>query len=202
MTEKPDTDQLIEIAAGGDAGARAQLLERHRSRLKRMVSLRTRPNTAARFDESDVVQESMVIANARLDEYLAKRPVAFYPWLRQIAWQQLVKFHEVHLEAKKRSVDREAPMRWEINDDSMRELMDGLAGSVTGPSEAVMRNEMRQRMREAFKSLKPRDREIIELLYLEQLSIREVADVLNVAVGTIRVRHSRAIQRLSMLVQE
>jgi RNA polymerase sigma-70 factor, ECF subfamily len=53
---KIDTDWLIEQARKGDAEAREGLFQRHRSRLRQMVSLRLDPRLAARVDPSDVVQ--------------------------------------------------------------------------------------------------------------------------------------------------
>src|SRR4051794_25150155 len=85
----PDTDQLLADAGRGDADARGRLLERHRPRLRRMVALRLDRRLAARADPSDVVQEALLEAAARLDEYLRSRPIPFYPWLRRIAWAPL-----------------------------------------------------------------------------------------------------------------
>src|SRR5438093_9616573 len=102
-----DTEQLLERAAGGDAVARDQLLQRHRDRLKRMVAVRADPRLAARVDPSDVVQETLAEAAARLDAYLRTRPLPFYPWLRQIAQQRLIDLHRRHVQAGRRSVMRE-----------------------------------------------------------------------------------------------
>src|SRR5436309_7088112 len=104
----PDTDQLLASASRGDTAARGRLLERHRSRLRRMVAVRLDPRLAARVDPSDVVQEALIDAAGRLPDYLRDRPVAIYPWLRRLAWEHLVKLHERH-RARKRSVLREEP---------------------------------------------------------------------------------------------
>jgi RNA polymerase sigma-70 factor, ECF subfamily len=57
-----DTDWLVEQARLGDAEARTGLMERHRARLRQMVSLRLDPRLAARVDPSDVVQEALAAA--------------------------------------------------------------------------------------------------------------------------------------------
>src|SRR5438552_7087478 len=80
----PDTDHLLEAVSRGDSAARGQLLERHRPKLRRMVAVRIDRRLAARVDPSDVVQEAMALAAARLDEYVRDRPLPFYPWLRRI----------------------------------------------------------------------------------------------------------------------
>ena len=105
----PDTDELLGLAADGDAAARADLLARHRSRLRRMVAYRLDRRLAARVDPSDVVQEVLAEADRQLDHYLRERPLPFYPWLRRLAWERLVKLHNRHLGAQRRSVRREEP---------------------------------------------------------------------------------------------
>jgi RNA polymerase sigma-70 factor (ECF subfamily) len=77
-----DTEQLLDQAAAGDEAARGQLLQRHRTRLKRMVTVRADPRLVARVDPSDVVQETLIEAAAQLGHYLRRRPLPFYPWLR------------------------------------------------------------------------------------------------------------------------
>src|SRR5437763_14614661 len=97
-THPPDTEELLRRAGDGDAAARQQLLARHRDRLRRMVAVRLDQRLAARVDPSDVVQEALIEADRKLDDYLEQRPVPFYPWLRRLAWEQLVKLHERHVQ--------------------------------------------------------------------------------------------------------
>src|SRR5258708_4139863 len=92
----PDTAELLEPAERGDSRARSELLDRHRARLRRMVAVRLDRRLLARVDPSDIVQETLARADRKLAGYLTKRPVAFYPWLRRLAWEQLVKINEKH----------------------------------------------------------------------------------------------------------
>ena len=105
----PDTDHLLEAVSRGDSAARGQLLERHRPKLRRMVAVRLDRRLAARVDPSDVVQEAMAEAAARLDEYVRDRPLPFYPWLRCIVSDRLADASRRHLHARRRSVGREEP---------------------------------------------------------------------------------------------
>src|SRR5258707_9873067 len=100
----PDTEQLLEAVRCGDTKARSRLLERHRPKLRRMVGIRLDRRLAARVDPSDVVQESLIEAAARLDEYVRDRPLPFYPWLRRIASDRLADAHRTHLHAGRRSI--------------------------------------------------------------------------------------------------
>src|ERR1700757_2715447 len=84
-----------------------ELLDRHRDRLRRMVAVRLDPRLAAGVDPSDVVQEALAKADAKLDRYLRERPLPFYPWLRQLAQERLIDLHRRHVQARRRSVTRE-----------------------------------------------------------------------------------------------
>ena len=85
VAPEPDTDELIAGASRGDDRARQQLLDRHRGRLRRMVAVRLDRRLAPRIDPSDVVQETLGEAAAKLSGYLRDRPLPFYPWLRRLA---------------------------------------------------------------------------------------------------------------------
>src|SRR4051812_8316766 len=102
--EAPETEQLIEQARRGDEAARQALLARHRSRLRQMVAVRMDGRLAARVDPSDIVQDALAEAHRTMDDYLRRRPLPFYPWLRRLAWERLVQLHRQHVEAGRRSL--------------------------------------------------------------------------------------------------
>ncbi len=196
----PDTSQLIRMARDGDPTASDQLLQRHRPRLRRMIGMHIDRRIAARVDPSDVVQEAMADASQRLEAYLKDPPRAFYPWLRQIAWDRLIDMYRMHIGADRRSVLREQTAHPDLNDDSIHELANQLASSSANPTRRIMRAEMFARVREALKQLSPQDRELLVLRHLEQLGVREIADVLGVSDTVVTTRHLRALQRLRKLL--
>ena len=61
---------------------------------------------------------------------------------------------------------------------------------------------MRQRVRQALGRLTERDREVLVLRYLEQLSPAEAADVLGIKEGALKTRQTRALVRLGELLNE
>jgi RNA polymerase sigma-70 factor (ECF subfamily) len=194
----PDTEQLLELAGRGDAAARQELLARHRDRLRRMVALRLDRRLAARVDPSDIVQEALAEAHQYLADYLRQRPLPFYAWLRQFAWGRVAKSYEQHVRAQRRSVAREeAPP---LPDESVVQLAHRLIASATSPSRGLLREELRDRVRVALGCLKPRDREILVLRYLEGLSNTEAAAVLGIGESTAGMRHLRALERLRALL--
>jgi RNA polymerase sigma-70 factor (ECF subfamily) len=196
----PDTEQLIEQAAQGDDTARQQLLQRHRGQLRRLVSVHLDRRLAARVGPSDVVQEALADAARKLDDYLRDRPIPFYPWLRRLAWERLVKLHRRHLGAQRRSVRREEAGLLPLPDESAAELAQRLIASGTGPSGQLLQDELRQRVQAALLRLGERDRAVLVLRYLEGLSTKDVATTLGVSEGAVKMRHLRALDALRRLL--
>jgi RNA polymerase sigma-70 factor (ECF subfamily) len=195
----PETEALLTRAGRGDPAARDRLLLRHQERLTRMVAVRMDRRLAARLDPADVVQEALAEAARRLGEYVARRPLAFYPWLRQLAWQRLVDLHRQHVLARKHSIAREEP--WlPLADESAAELGRHLLAAGSTPSQRVLKKELCDRVQHALAQLSASDREVLVLRHLEQLGNAEVGAVLGITEGAVKVRHLRALVRLRALL--
>jgi RNA polymerase sigma-70 factor (ECF subfamily) len=197
---QPDTEELLAQAAAGDATARDGLLARHRDRLCKMIACRLDRRLAARIDPSDVVQEVLAEANDKLERYLRERPLPFYPWLRELASERLITLHRRHVKAAKRSVRREEPGLLALPDESLADLAERLVTSATSPSQRVARQERRQLVQQALARLPERDREVLVLRHLEQLSVEDTAAVLGIGPGAVKMRHVRALERLRALL--
>lgn len=196
-----DTDALLCQVSQGNDLALQQLLSQHRQRLRQMISMRMDPRLAARIDASDVVQETFMQAASQLPQDLLERPLPFYPWLRQLAWQRLQRLHHRHVTAQRRSVTREQAASMMLSDSSIVPLAQRIHRGATAlssptPSAIASSVELQQRVRTALQELSEGDREILVLRFLEQLSPTEIAAVLDIAAGTVRVRQLRALQRL------
>ena len=196
-----DVDDLIDRASAGDQSARERLLGEHRGRLRRMVAVRLDPRLSARVDPSDVVQETMVEAWQKLSDYLRRRPLPFYPWLRQLAWGRLRKLHQLHVRAQKRTVMRERDFYLPLPDDSSMQLAEGLLRArESDPGDRLGRSEALKSMLDALQRLPERDCEILVLRHLEGLSTRETAAVLGFTEGTVKVQRVRALKKLRALL--
>jgi RNA polymerase sigma-70 factor (ECF subfamily) len=202
VTQDPELEELLARVGRGDQAARGQLLARHRERLRRMIAVRLDRRLAARIDPSDVVQEALAAADQKLSTYLRQRPVPFYPWLRQLAWERLIELHRQHIYAQKRSVTREEAQDPALPDESVLELADRLLARGSSPSAQLLRAEQRALVQAALRRLAPHDREVLVLRHLEQLSTAEMADVLGISEGAVKTRHLRALQRFRDLVGE
>ncbi len=200
MTDPSDDTPLLDRIAAGDATAVQPLLSRYRARMRRMVQYRLDARVAARLDASDVVQEAMLAAAGEIHAYARERPVAFYAWLRRIAWERMIDLQRQHLDAQRRTVLREARLAGSFSENSLCELARQLIGDGTSPSHHARRNETNARLARALEQLDPLHREVILLRYLEQLNLAETAAVLSITTDAVKMRQLRAIRRLRELL--
>ncbi len=149
----PDSDELLNLAARGDRGATHQLFARHRARLKRMVAARLNPRLASRIDPSDIVQESLADAAQNLPDYLARRPIPFYPWLRQFAWERLVRAYRKHVLAQRRSVRRAQNLDLQLKPQTAAALADRFLAADTNPADVLAKSERRRSVHEFLAKL-------------------------------------------------
>jgi RNA polymerase sigma-70 factor (ECF subfamily) len=90
----------------------------------------------------------------------------------------------------------------ELPDASAERLAERLVSPGGGPSARLRGRERRDRVQAALGRLAERDREILELRYLEDLPTAEAAGVLGVSESAAKVRLLRAMQRLRDLLGE
>ena len=196
------TQDLLAGAKGGDAEAVNRLMERHRDSLRRMVQLRLDQKIQRRIDVSDVVQDVLVEANRRLQDYLQTGvSMPFHLWLRQIAQDRIIDAHRRHRASAKRSVDRERALAVPAaNDHSTMELAAQLADRQLTPAAAATQAELAQLVEAAIAKLPDQDCEIIIMRHYEQLSNQEIAQALSLTEPAASMRYLRAIRRLKELM--
>jgi RNA polymerase sigma-70 factor (ECF subfamily) len=158
-----------------------------------MVAVRFDRRLSPRVDPSDIVQEALAEAAGKLDGYLRSRPISFYPWLRQIAEQRIIAARRRHLDAGRRTLARQEPNG--LPNESVQELAERLLAGEA-PSAGLRRSERKAVVRAALERLKESDREVLVLRFLEELPSREVAEILGVTEGAVRLRMMRALERL------
>ena len=196
-----DTQELLTKAKAGDADAVDQLLGKHRDAVRRMIDLRLDPAIIQRLDASDVVQEVLIEANRRLQDYLKNPAMPFHLWLRHIAKDHVIDAHRRHHQAQKRGVNREQPMhRPAWSDRSSLDLAGQLLDQDLTPASAAIQEEMQRRLREAIEQLDEDDREVILMRHYEMLANQEVAEALGLTEAAASMRYLRAVRKLRDLL--
>jgi RNA polymerase sigma factor (sigma-70 family) len=177
VVDRPPEHQLLERARQGDELAYATLLRTHQQ-----LAFRTAWLICGRASEAeDVIQEAFIKAWRALPRFRAGAP--FRPWLLTIVANEA------------RSRGRRGQRQARLADRVVAESR--LSGdAVPSPEAAVITREGVGQIVEAMAGLSERDREIVSLRYLLDLSEEEIAGVLAVRRGTVKSRLSRAVGRL------
>lgn len=201
--DQQETHELLQHAGRGEPDAVNRLLDRHRQSLRRMVHLRLDRALARRVDASDVVQDVLLEASRRLEEYIRDPKLPFHLWLRQLAKDRIIDMHRRHRAAQRRSIEREQPLAAGGNGErSALDLAAQLRDHELTPAAANIRRELEQRFLTAIESLSDEDREIILMRHYEHLGNSEVAAALGVTPPAAGMRYLRALRRLRGVLGE
>jgi RNA polymerase sigma-70 factor (ECF subfamily) len=201
-SNSPETQELLNQARQGGAGAVDRLLATHRDGLRRMIELRLDPAIARRVDASDIVQEVLLEANRRLNDYLRAPTMPFHLWLRHIAKDRMIDAYRRHRQAQRRSLDREQPIvPGAFADHSSIELAAQFFDQELTPASAAIREEVQRRLAAALTALDEDDRDIIFMRHHEQLSNQDVAAMLGLSEAAASMRYLRALRRLRSLLE-
>jgi RNA polymerase sigma-70 factor (ECF subfamily) len=172
-----DEQAFIAAALEGDPQARAWLLQQHSTPVYRFC-LRMLANQE---DAQDAAQETMVKVLRNLHRY--RSDWRFSTWVFGIARNTCI---DEHRRRKRRRTTSEV------------EVVDCSAS----PLELTEREMKAERLRSALDDLPPLYREVLLLYHFEQLKYREIADLLELPLGTVMNRIFRARQRLRTIYDD
>lgn len=184
--------RLAERAAEGDDTAFAKLFSHFKPHLKQFIDLRLDHRVRRRVDPSDVLQETQMEVHRRLADFLERQPMPLRVWLRRTAHEQLIRAHEKHLMADRRSVRREA----HPGNRSSVMLAQRFAADGPAPGQNLLDDERVQMVARAIEGLSEMDREILVMRNIEDLNFKEIAISLDIEPATARKRFGRALFRL------
>ena len=71
-----------------------------------------------------------------------------------------------------------------------------LLGHLTSPSQAALREEQSRQLENILAQLSSNDQEILQLRHFEELTNKEVAEVLDIQEKAASIRYVRALKRL------
>jgi RNA polymerase sigma-70 factor (ECF subfamily) len=185
-TAKPaSTDEvaLIEAALSGDASAFESLVIRHQDRLHHaMIHV-----TGSVHDAEEVTQEAFIRAFVKLDTF--QQNSQFFTWLYRVAFN-------IALSRKRRQKVR-------MSLDQQREE---IGEEVVCDGEAVDANMIRQDdvslVQSALQQLSDQHRSILVLREMNESSYEEMAEILELSIGTVRSRLNRARKQLRLAIEQ
>lgn len=184
----PVTDESLMAAhLRGDRAAFRELVERHADGvLMYLIHM-----TGNRDQAEDLFQETFKKVHEKAHTY---RGPVFKSWLFTIAARATID----HVRRRKRSAMLSLDQQADYGQDSGSSLAETLASEdAPDPADELVREERKQQVREAVASLPVKQRATLVLAYYQQLSYREVADVMGCSLGTVKTQMSRALATLA-----
>ncbi|HUT58961.1 MAG TPA: sigma-70 family RNA polymerase sigma factor [Phycisphaerae bacterium] len=192
MTDPPKSDrrlsdgELLGLHLGGDHQAFAALMERYRRELYAFLYHLTGDSTVA----EDAFQEAFLQVHLSAAAFDQTRP--FKPWLFTIAANK-------GRDAMRRRLRRSAaPLDATVaGQDQRTTYADLMPAEIPAPDESLMNLETRRAVETIIARMPENLRAVLLLCYFNELPYKDVADILNVPLGTVKSRLHGAVKHFA-----
>ncbi|HIE16063.1 MAG TPA: sigma-70 family RNA polymerase sigma factor [Bacteroidales bacterium] len=173
-------------ATKGDQRAYEKLLSRYRE----MVYFTILKMITNKQDAEDLTIETFAKAFIHIDQY---KPIyAFSTWLFKIATNNCIDYFRRKNTKSKSSEKQEM-------EDGMEEFVDK---SNIGPEKELIKKQRKEFVLKILTELNPDHKKLIELRYYKEFSYNEIAEALNIPIGTVKAKLYRAKYIISNLMQD
>jgi len=174
----PVEAQLLEKAQRGNAFAFEEMVRRYQRQVYGTALRIVRRHDVA----DDLAQDAFLKAYRALGSFDTQRP--FGPWIRRIVANLAIN----HVRSP------------EAREDGLPESHDLTPAPGVGPLGGVLEREAQAVLARALEGLPVEQRAVFALRVFEELSYQEIAESLQIPVGTVMSRLSRARDRVRELV--
>ncbi|NJK85683.1 MAG: sigma-70 family RNA polymerase sigma factor [Bacteroidales bacterium] len=182
LSEKAQRDfMLVQRANVGDQKAYAELMDRYRDAIYYMLLKMV--NNAS--DAEDLTIEAFGKAFKNIQQYTPN--FAFSTWLFKIATNNCIDF------IRKRKANH---ISLDHNDEEHERASHDIQAPVLDPEESMINEQKIKLMHSIVSKLKPRYRKLIELRYFNEFSYEEIAEELELPIGTVKAQLFRARELL------
>ena len=174
-----DAELAGRVLAGSDAAAR-DLVRRYERPIFNLIVRMVRDTAAA----EDLAQETFVKVFTRLSTYDSGHK--FSSWIFKIAHNATVDF-----------LRQPRPPMSSLDDEQESAGKQALDAATPSPLAAAERTELAEALDAAIDRLRPEYRQVVILRYQEEFSYEEIAEVLNLPLGTVKSYLHRARTELA-----
>ena len=180
--------KLIQRAIDGDEMAYTELLESYRNAIYNLLHKMVRN----REETEDLVQEAFMKAFKALPSF--NEEYAFSTWLYKIATNNCIDFFR---KRKLQTYSLDKPVQYK---DS--EIQQEIPDPDLNPEKSILARERSRTIQEAIKTLPEKYYIAIVLRHNEEKSYEEIAEILNLPLGTVKARIFRAREMLNKALRE
>lgn len=182
--------KIIKKAAKGDKDAFEKLIIKYEKRVYNIAY----QMFGNEHDAMDVAQDVFIKVYQSLHKFNNKS--AFSTWLHRITVNTCIDAH------RKRKKDKQVESIDETRENDDGVLTKQYVDKGLTPEEAAIKKENIMMVREAIDSLKEDHKAIIILRDIKGYSYDEIADILEVSIGTVKSRIARARSQLKNSILE
>ncbi len=181
-THMPDDDlALVQAVRGGDVAAFEQLVKRYDAKLLRIAQNVTHNSE----DAEEAVQEAFFKAYQKLDQFQGH--AKFSTWLIRITLNESLMKLRKQRATLKQLVDNDV----DADSDSERRQFD-VADWAPNPEMLYRASEFREILITSLQRLSPALKVVFVLRDIEEHSLRETSEILNLTETAVKTRLSRA----------
>jgi len=176
-------EQLLLSYRQGDRASFAKLVERYQRELYHFLVRFLGDRAAA----EDVFQETFLQVHQSAEQFDTAR--RFRPWLFTIAAN---KARDLIRSQARRPTN---PLQASINpgDDDSGEFVDLMSSADSFPDEGMQKEELQQQVQKTVLSMPQHLREILLLSYFHQFPYKQISDILEIPLGTVKSRLHAAV---------
>ena len=174
---------------GGDVAAFDSLILKYRERIFSVIY----NLTGNREDSSDLTQDTFIKAFQSINRFKANS--SFFTWLYRIAVNTTLTF------LRKNKLRRFLSFEKIQEDGESAEVIDALVSKSLSDRD-TLRRELQEKLNEALQRLSFKHRTVVTLFEIDQLSHKEIAEVVGCSEGTVRSRLHYAKLELQSQLQD
>ncbi len=192
--KQAEDKQFVARARNGDQFAYNELIKRHKHGVERLI--RPMVRSAPSDEVEDLVQEALTKAMLHLNSY--SEEYAFSTWLYRIATNHAIDY----LRRRKLnafSISAPPSMPGSRHEDETREFE--ISDSSWVPDDVMLAGERTALIEDAIEQLPENYKRIIRLRHSEDMEYEEIARVLKLPMGTVKVHLHRARAALAKMLE-
>ncbi len=175
---------LITKFKEGDQDAFSKLMGKY----KTFIFSYVRRKTSSDDDADDITQEVFVNVYKALPKWQPR--ASFKTWLYTIARNRCIDYHRARARRRFHYID---------DDEEFTPILQA-TDIYSNPEKMAEESELRRIISEAIEQLSPKQKEVFILYRYQGLQIKEIAETLGIAEGSVKVHHHRAMKKLKIIL--
>ncbi len=188
-----DDSVLVQRSQTGDTAAMERLILKYQNRIFNVI-MKMCGNTD---DAAELTQETFVKVIESIDKFKGRS--SFYTWLFRIAVNLTLNYCQRNAKIATRSLDAEQTESDSQTGQVLKEFLHD--DSAIDPAVLAQRRELCDLAMQAMLQLEEPQRAVMVLRDIEGMNYAQIADVLNIELGTVRSRLSRARSHLREILE-